>query len=112
MRGLLPPTPLGTPPGGRLAALGSSDRLARPGNVKEMRRWQVWWSRRIRESVLGKSLIRLLSSYTQVQKSPYRDTPHVPLGKGDDKRILILEISSISYTALGLMNARAEDKRR
>ena len=33
----------------------------------------------------------------------------VPLGKGDDKRILILEIS---YTALGLMNARAEDKRR
>ena len=35
----------------------------------------------------------------------------VPLGKGDDKRILILEIS---YTALGLiiMNARVEDKRR
>ena len=33
----------------------------------------------------------------------------VPLGKGDDKRILILEIS---YTALGLMNARTEDKRR
>eukprot|EP00959_Pyramimonas_sp_CCMP1952_P369680 7743048-Pyramimonas_sp.AAC.2 len=36
MRGLLPPTPLGTPPGG-VAALGSSDRLgARPGNVKEV----------------------------------------------------------------------------
>eukprot|EP00976_Prorocentrum_cordatum_P100284 1192169-Prorocentrum_minimum.AAC.2 len=33
----------------------------------------------------------------------------VPLGKGDDKRILILEIS---YTALGLMNARTEDKRK
>eukprot|EP00959_Pyramimonas_sp_CCMP1952_P404672 8480986-Pyramimonas_sp.AAC.1 len=50
MRGLLPPTPSGTPPGGvarlvrspggapsrrSLAALGLSDRLARPGNVKE-----------------------------------------------------------------------------
>eukprot|EP00976_Prorocentrum_cordatum_P031273 636288-Prorocentrum_minimum.AAC.1 len=34
MRGLLPPTPSGTPPGG-LATLGLSDRLARPGNVKE-----------------------------------------------------------------------------
>eukprot|EP00959_Pyramimonas_sp_CCMP1952_P321538 6728386-Pyramimonas_sp.AAC.1 len=31
----------------------------------------------------------------------------VPLGKGDDRRILILEIS---YTALGLMSARTEDK--
>eukprot|EP00976_Prorocentrum_cordatum_P008836 176210-Prorocentrum_minimum.AAC.1 len=29
MRGLLPPTPSGTPP-------GLSDRLARPGNVKEV----------------------------------------------------------------------------
>eukprot|EP00959_Pyramimonas_sp_CCMP1952_P161215 3371193-Pyramimonas_sp.AAC.1 len=34
---------------------------------------------------------------------------HVPLGKGDDKRVLILEIS---FTALGLMSARTEDKRR
>ena len=33
----------------------------------------------------------------------------VPMAKGDDKRILILEIS---YTALGLMNARVEDKRK
>eukprot|EP00959_Pyramimonas_sp_CCMP1952_P255569 5338119-Pyramimonas_sp.AAC.1 len=35
MRGLLPPTPSGTPLGDPLAALGLSDRLARPGNVKE-----------------------------------------------------------------------------
>eukprot|EP00976_Prorocentrum_cordatum_P088483 1187334-Prorocentrum_minimum.AAC.2 len=33
----------------------------------------------------------------------------VPLGKGDDRRILILEIS---YTALGLMSARTEGKRK
>eukprot|EP00959_Pyramimonas_sp_CCMP1952_P087207 1824443-Pyramimonas_sp.AAC.1 len=33
----------------------------------------------------------------------------VPLRKGDDRRILILEIS---YTALGLMGARTEDKRK
>eukprot|EP00959_Pyramimonas_sp_CCMP1952_P423304 8866886-Pyramimonas_sp.AAC.1 len=42
MRGLLPPTPLGPPPGGAaLAALGLSDRLARPGNVKEDMTWRL-----------------------------------------------------------------------
>eukprot|EP00959_Pyramimonas_sp_CCMP1952_P129868 2715999-Pyramimonas_sp.AAC.1 len=43
------------------------------------------------------------------KKLPTVFVPLSPLGKGDDKRILILEIS---YTALGLMNARTEDKRR